>query len=560
MQQVLDKNSKRRMIISTIAMIIVVVVCCVLVQTPLKGKAEAITDADYTILVTKTSNNNKYVLQKMKSDGSTGNFNNTETDNLPVSLDNSGKNIFFNNNEFKTSAKVALLIQTDIEINDTTNINISTTNADGIGLQVDGSLNITGSGDVSVSGGAKGIYTIGTLTINGTGVVNATGTTESGINCGSDITITSGTVNVTGGTQGIVAESNGINISGGKVIVNTIKESDTEDISASLYANTINISGGEIELHIEGLNTKGIYTLGTMSISGDSTNITVEGDVRGTSNSWEYSSIYVGTDMIMDAGSVTVNVTNKTDDTYITGLTTKGCLTVNGGQIDVIVDVGYGESAEIQYGQSDGILVNSNFNLNGDSGYGIYIADELSVINSTVDAKGAISAIYVGNGGSSNIKGKVDASATIDGILVTVDDINTNYSLYKYVHIVPSILSVNITWGDMDYTYTEGTWNTTSHSYNKGSWSNKTTDGDKITVTNNSNVPVLASFAYNQDTKYTDFSGTIMSSRTDGTEFKLAQKVSVSNNLYAYLVMDGRLPSSMIDPSTIGSVTVTISE
>ncbi len=64
------------------------------------------------------------------------------------------------------------------------------------------------------------------------------------------------------------------------------------------------------------------------------------------------------------------------------------------------------------------------------------------------------------------------------------------------------VISVDIVWDNMDFTYTapsKGTWNASTHEYEnatEGGWAATGGTDPKITVTNHSNVPVNANFAF----------------------------------------------------------------
>ena len=80
-------------------------------------------------------------------------------------------------------------------------------------------------------------------------------------------------------------------------------------------------------------------------------------------------------------------------------------------------------------------------------------------------------------------------------------DITVN-GTYQAAEAAADVISVDIAWDNMDFTYTapsKGTWNASTHQYDnptEGGWA--ATDGTdpKITVTNHSNVTVNASFAF----------------------------------------------------------------
>ena len=197
------------------------------------------------------------------------------------------------------------------------------------------------------------------------------------------------------------------------------------------------------------------------------------------------------------------------------------------------------------------------------AGCGICVEKLLQINNSTVNAKGKTSAIGIADGGTCNVKGKVEASEDYSGTpLIEEQDFNNNYNKYKYTSIIPSVISVDISWGNMDFTYTEGSWNPISHDYNVGTW--KPTDGKKdstkITVDNaNSNVPIYAEIGYASVSS--DYNG-IVGKIVDGEDSEIGDNVKIlrGDSLAAYLDLDNKLPSTTAANTPIGQVTVTISE
>lgn len=193
-----------------------------------------------------------------------------------------------------------------------------------------------------------------------------------------------------------------------------------------------------------------------------------------------------------------------------------------------------------------------------DNSYGIYSNSIINITTSTegtLDVKGGKSAIAVNSTtGKCNVNGRVDASTTVDGELsyIKASEFNTQCMEYKHVKIVHKVISVDITWGGMDFKYSESDLNE--------KWSNNTQDGDKITVVNNSNVPVTASIAYSPNSNYEGITGTILQSKAPAAEYKNNTTVIVGGSIDAYLLLDGSLSSSTKPETTIGKVTVTISE
>ena len=125
-----------------------------------------------------------------------------------------------------------------------------------------------------------------------------------------------------------------------------------------------------------------------------------------------------------------------------------------------------------------------------------------------------------------------------------------------------TVYSVDIVWGDMAFTYTEGAgrWDPATHQTtgaSGGVWKATTTDGNKIKVTNHSNAAVTATFSYAAAPGYDSISGSF-----DKTTLNLATAVDteVSNapSDTAALTLTGALASSTAANTTIGTITVTL--
>lgn len=124
------------------------------------------------------------------------------------------------------------------------------------------------------------------------------------------------------------------------------------------------------------------------------------------------------------------------------------------------------------------------------------------------------------------------------------------------------VYSVDITWGDMAFTYTAeaGIWDPKTHtttSSTGGVWTVNNTDGDKITVTNHSNTDVTATFSYAADTGFEGITGTFDNASLNlesavGTTVEAAPKATTS------LSLDGALGSTTADNTKIGTITVTL--
>ena len=114
------------------------------------------------------------------------------------------------------------------------------------------------------------------------------------------------------------------------------------------------------------------------------------------------------------------------------------------------------------------------------------------------------------------------------------------------------IISVDIIWGELRFTYSDGTWNPDTHEYDGEGWTVDKEGGNTVKVENNGNTAVSVSFAYNATVDG------ITGSFTDG-ENPVSAPVSLPENgsSAVYLILAGK-PEQELEKATIGSVTVTI--
>lgn len=135
------------------------------------------------------------------------------------------------------------------------------------------------------------------------------------------------------------------------------------------------------------------------------------------------------------------------------------------------------------------------------------------------------------------------------------------------------VVSVDISWEAMNFTYTadtKGTWNPSTHTYINATNASWSADGNKITVTNHSNVDVKAGFAFTKDTSITnELTGTFAGTSTVGQtaiadDGSVTLKAGVENQpddadkVVATLTLKGSLPKDT--NKEIGTVTVSISK
>ena len=136
-------------------------------------------------------------------------------------------------------------------------------------------------------------------------------------------------------------------------------------------------------------------------------------------------------------------------------------------------------------------------------------------------------------------------------VYVTATDNAGNKHTATYgLHV--DIVSVDITWGDLEFTYTDGTWNAGTHAYEGGGWTADSTDGNKITVENKGTTGINISAAYAG-------TGAVSGSFTDseGSAVTGSVTLSVNEKKALYLALAGK-PAAALNKTPLGTVTITL--
>ena len=124
------------------------------------------------------------------------------------------------------------------------------------------------------------------------------------------------------------------------------------------------------------------------------------------------------------------------------------------------------------------------------------------------------------------------------------------YTLYAHW---TAIISVDITWSALDFTYSDGTWNPENHTYENGGWVTKAPDGNQITVENKGETDVKVTFSYTQKNsavsgRFTDNAGKPITSPVD---------LPAKETGYARLTLAGK-PNQNLTNAAIGTVTIKV--
>jgi hypothetical protein len=113
--------------------------------------------------------------------------------------------------------------------------------------------------------------------------------------------------------------------------------------------------------------------------------------------------------------------------------------------------------------------------------------------------------------------------------------------------VKPAILvSADIAWTSMSFTYTDGDWNPAKHDYEVGDWTPDALDGGQITIGNEGNVQITASFTYTPSDP--DIEAAFSKEQT---------VLEVGDSDTVLLSLSGR-PKRVMRDERLGAVTVTI--
>lgn len=124
----------------------------------------------------------------------------------------------------------------------------------------------------------------------------------------------------------------------------------------------------------------------------------------------------------------------------------------------------------------------------------------------------------------------------------------------------PTIYSVDVTWGAMEFTYTESgamTWNPADHTYTDSTSAAWVANGNTVTVTNHSNAEVTASFAFKALDAYNTVTGSFdVASET--LDAGVVDGYDTADKVVATLTLAGTLAETVTDFTKVGTITVTI--
>ena len=136
---------------------------------------------------------------------------------------------------------------------------------------------------------------------------------------------------------------------------------------------------------------------------------------------------------------------------------------------------------------------------------------------------------------------------------------------YEPGSVAATVISVNITWGSMEFTYNdtvEGTWNDKTHDFDNDSPANWTYDegANEITVVNHSNTAITAEFSF-EAADGIEVEGSFTDLEENQVEINTAVGTSPTEAPCAVTLftVSGKMASST-EKVTLGSITIQINK
>lgn len=253
------------------------------------------------------------------------------------------------------------------------------------------------------------------------------------------------------------------------------------------------------------------------------------------------------------------------------------------------VNGGYGIEVKKSYFELKNCTVNSgNSYEDGNAKSALYVGEGTGIISNTTFTRGSgiienYNTVKITNGDVKDGFGNKVISSEINENTVKIPGPNLITSVnhgenskstdvkatYVAGSLAGTVYSVDLQWGSMEFTYTgesQGTWNPETHEYDNGiaggwTWADK---ANEMVVTNHSNAPVKAKFAYTPVADYDKINGTFKG--TDLVSNEATLNAGVENNakdaskVTSALEISGDLASGTAAKTKLGTVTVTISE
>lgn len=132
---------------------------------------------------------------------------------------------------------------------------------------------------------------------------------------------------------------------------------------------------------------------------------------------------------------------------------------------------------------------------------------------------------------------------------------NSNCEI-SYTMASHETFQIDVTWGALDYTYSDGIWNAEMHKYDDSGWT-CVSGADRVSVYNRSALSVNVEFTYLAKSEHTEIKGSF--SDLSGNPINGNREIAPQSSVTAGLQLFGK-PKTTLSSEIIGSVTLIISE
>ena len=143
---------------------------------------------------------------------------------------------------------------------------------------------------------------------------------------------------------------------------------------------------------------------------------------------------------------------------------------------------------------------------------------------------------------------------TKSGNITLTDSLTINYK-----NSSADIVSVDISWGSMEFVYNDGEWDTANHKWNNSGWEVSENDSNLISVTNTGTVDVKIELKFTANAEEHNLTGNFTNSSDNIITSKVALAANGEKNKY-WFHLQGTTNDRSISYVSLGEITLTISE
>lgn len=121
-------------------------------------------------------------------------------------------------------------------------------------------------------------------------------------------------------------------------------------------------------------------------------------------------------------------------------------------------------------------------------------------------------------------------------------------------------MSVDVTWGSMEFIYDDGVWDDEKHRWVNGGWKPSTENSNLITVKNTGTTNAKVALSYNPLSSYDELNGIFVDSSNTEIDSSISLIVANQEQKYWFNLTGNTQTRWADDYVTVGSITLTITE